>query len=259
VPPPPPPAPLSPNWVGLDTGTLRQTAIQNNIKNCANQTGITQNRTIGLTFEAWVLKTMNQLAKRWTKPIPSPQRKKYNNGLPASVIPEYVDSQVTFRLGAPLNLTWYYFPNSMFYEVKAVNGTLVLSTSQYQILGLLNVAQLAQPPQGPHAPPLVMFTTTSNTLISQAVVDKATAWGVAVWQQIVEYNANSANPNNPNLRIADPQCKNPTLYSPSSPGVSLTWIDPGLPWPINPLTWPTDQEQDDVDVPGDPDSPAVVP
>ena len=72
----------------------------------------------------------------------------------------------------------------MFYEVKAVNGTLVLSTSKYQILGLLDVATtFPTVPAGQHAPPLVMFTTTSNTAISQGVVTQANTWGVAVWQQ----------------------------------------------------------------------------
>jgi hypothetical protein len=41
------------------------------------------------------------------------------------------------------------------------------------------------------------------------------------------------------------------------PTDKLFWLDPGLPWPANPLTWVTDQEQDSVVVPGDPD-PAEV-
>src|SRR6185437_5717567 len=102
MPPPPPP----PNWVGLDTATLRQIAITNNIKGCAIQTGVTQNRTIGVTFETWVLKTMGQLP-RWNDPINSPARALKNmskpGGLPKSVIPEYVGNQVTFSLQAPWN------------------------------------------------------------------------------------------------------------------------------------------------------------
>ena len=225
--PPPPPTPM---WVGLDTQTLRQIAIQNNIRGCASQTGITQSRTIGVAFETWVLKTMGQLP-RWTTPIYSPlralQNKNKPGGLPKSVIPEFVSSQVTFSLQSPLSLTRDYFPNSMFYEVKAVTGVLTPGTSQWQILGLLNVASIFPTvPAGPHAPPLVMFTTTSNTTISQPVVTTATGSGVAVWQQIVEYDANSATPSNPTLRIASPACLNPSVYpTPSSTFSSFVWIE----------------------------------
>ena len=90
-------------------------------------------------------------------------------------------------------------------------------------------------PAGPHAPPAVIFTTTSNTTMSPGVVTQATAWGVGVWQQTVYYDANSATPNNPDLHLGKPACLNPALY----PTLSLYWISPGLPWPDNPLTWPT--------------------
>jgi hypothetical protein len=251
----------APNWQGLDTATLRKIAIANNINGCASQTGITQSRTIGVAFEAWVLKTMGQLKKRWTMPITSQERKmKNNNGLPASVIPEYVDSQVNFTLSAPLSLTWVYFPNSLFYEVKAVTGFLTLSTRQWQVLGLLDAARtFPTVPAQSHAPPAVIFTTTSNTVVSQDVITQAQAnmWGVGVWQQKVFYDANSATPNNPLLHLEQAACLTPSLYP--SP-VSLTtfyWLDPLASWPDNPLTWVTVPEQDSVVVPGDPD-PAEV-
>jgi hypothetical protein len=261
-PPPPPPAPPTPNWVGLDTQTLKQIAIQNKINNCDQQTGIAQNRTIGLAFETWVLKTKGQLP-RWKTLIKSQARATKTGGLPNSVIPEFVDKQIAFKLSAPYNLTWDYFLNSLFFEVKAVNGTLVPSTSQWQILGLLNVATtFPTVPSGPHAPPAVIFTTTSNTSVSTTgttsvpgVVAQATAWGVAVWQEKVYYDANSATPNNPNLHLGEAVCLNPALY----PTLSTYVLYPGLPWQDNPLTWTTVQEQNSVDVPNDPDSPAVVP
>jgi hypothetical protein len=197
---------------------------------------------------------MGQLP-RWNKLIDSPERKQKNNGLPASVIPEFVDTQVTITLSGPLNVTWQYFPNSLFYEVKAVTGNITLGTSQNQILGLVDVARLFPTvPAGPHAPPAVVFTTTSNTEISPSVAAKATSWGVGVWQRKVEYDANSTTPNNPPLRIQPVQCLTPSLYPPQS----AYWLDPTvLPWPTNPLTWPSDAEQSSVVVPGDPD-PAEV-
>lgn len=247
----------SQSWVPLTTTKLRSIAIANNINGCANQTGITQSRTIGVAFETWALKTMGQLP-RWTQTIASPRRKaKNNNGLPASVIPEYVDSQVTFTFQSPLNLTWTYFPNSMFYEVKAVTGNLTLGTSQWQIQGLLDVATIFPTvPAGKHAPPVVIFTTTSNTIVSQGVLDEANNLGVGVWQQKVFYDGNSATPNNPLLHLGKADCLTPSLY-PTTSLVSLYWLDPGAPWPDNPLTWPTVPEQNSVVVPGDPD-PAEV-
>jgi hypothetical protein len=247
----PPPPSMVPNWQGLTTGKLKWIAMQNNINGCATQTGITQNRSIGLAFETWVLKTMGQLAKRWRMLIPSQERKAKNNGLPASVIPEYVDEQVKVTLSAPLSVTWDYFPNSLFYEVKAVTGNITPATRQWQILGLLDAAAtFPTVPAGQHAPPAVVFTTTSNTIITPSVATEAIKLGVGVWQQVVSYDANSPTPNNPRLRIENPTCLTPILYPP----VSFTWIDPKLlPWPTNPLTWPTDAEQASVVVPGDPD------
>jgi hypothetical protein len=150
-----------PNWVGLDTGTLRNICTNNNVNGAASQSGVTLNRTCGVAFETWVLKTMGWLP-RWTTPIPSPARKaKNNNGLPASVIPEQVLDQSSF-------MSWVKLPLSEFVEVKAVNGTLTLGTSQWQVYGLLDgVNTWPTVPAGPHAPPAVFFITTSNTAISQ--------------------------------------------------------------------------------------------
>jgi hypothetical protein len=104
----------------------------------------------------------------------------------------------------------------------------------------------------------VVFNTTSNTVVTQTVVKQGTAWGVGVWQGTVYYDANSATPTNPNLRLGDPVCLNPSLYPMSKPGIllSLYWIDPSS-WADNPLTWPTQPDLDNEPVAGDPDSPAV--
>jgi hypothetical protein len=254
VPPPPAPAPPQPLLVPLDTQKLRSIAIQNNIKGCAGQTGVTQNRTIGVAFETWVLKTMGQL-NRWTKLIPSQARKKQTGGLPASVIPEFVADQdgTTFMVPS-MSMTTVYFPQSVFYEVKAVTGALTLGTSKWQILGLLDVAQIAganAPPQM-HPPPAVYFTTTGNTVVSSGVLTKATAWGVGVWQRKVYYDVHSANQNDPDLYLGAEECLTLDLYA----AWTNYWISPA-PRPHNPLTWATAEEQASVVVPGDPD-PAEV-
>jgi hypothetical protein len=222
-----------------------------------SQSGVTLNRTCGVAFETWVLKTMGWLP-RWQKLIDSPARQAKTGGLPGSVIPEQVLDQPAFSPAG-----WVKFPQSEFVEVKAVNGSLTLGTSQWQILGLLNVAQIASPPDaGMHAPPAVFFITTSNTTISttpQQVKDQATMWNVAVWQQIVYYDANGGT--NPNLSVGNPTNPNPTCLDPAVYGsVSSYTIWPG-PGPQSPLTWATTQEQDAVGAVAEPapDSPAMVP
>src|SRR5262249_42686415 len=128
----------------------------------------------------------------------------------------------------------------------------------WQILGLLDVAtSFPTVPSGSHAPPAVIFTTTSNTIVSQGVVTKANMLGVAVWQLQVFYDANSATPNNPLLHIGSANCLTPALYPASStPGalVRLFVLDTDASsWPDFPLTWPTVSEQKMVVVDGDPD------
>jgi hypothetical protein len=251
-----------PNWIGLDTATLRNICTTNDVNGSKSQSGITLNRSCGVAFETWVLKTMGWLP-RWTKLIPSPRRQTQNaskGGLPASVIPEQVLDQPAF-------MTWAKFPQSLFIEVKAVNSTLTLGYSRYQILGLLDGVNTwsQMPDAGTHAPPAVFFITTSNTAISQSpqqVVDQATMWKVAVWQQIVYYDANGGT--NPNLSVGNPMapdatCLNPSVYSPYTPPKGYT-IWPGSR-PQNPLTWATTPEQDAVGAVAEPapDSPAMVP
>ncbi len=160
-------------------------------------------------------------------------------GLPASVIPEFVGDQ-------PM------FPQSIFYEVKAVTGNLTPGTSNWQILGLLDVAntQITKP-AGPHPPPAVFFITTGNTTVSSGVVNYGNMWNVAVWRQDVLYDANSATPNNPNLTLGMATCLNKQLYA------QPAWANLGQgAWPVIPLTSPTTPPSTLL-VPGDPD-PAEV-
>jgi hypothetical protein len=219
---------MPPLRIGLSTTRLRYIAAQNGIG--AGQTGITQSRTVGLAFEDWVLTTMGQLPRNKASFMSLLRKNANNGGLPASVIPESVQ-----------DLGWWWvlgsrpdFEQSSFFEVKAVTGMLTLGTSQYQILGLIDVA--SQSPAGiftqPNvAPPVVVFTTTSNTTISAAVGVRATALGVGVFQEIVSYDANT-NPDNPDLYIEEPQAINPDLYLPYT--VGAPWVS----WPHSPLTSP---------------------
>jgi hypothetical protein len=235
------PQPPPPNWQPLTTTMLRQIAAQNNIG--AGQTGITQSRTIGVAFEGWVLTTIGVYPKppkpgRNNMLFMSMARMTANNGLPASVIPEFVGDQTMF-------------PKSVLYEVKAVTGALTLGTSNWQVLGLLDVANnLNTVDAGPHLPPAVFFITTGNTTVSTGVVTKATApmWNVALWQQQVLYDANGGS--NPNLTLDTPVCLTPNLCTSPAPAIP----NPGPP--VSPLTFPTTPPSALI-VPGDPD-PAEV-
>ena len=95
------PASLLPDWQPLTTTKLRWIAAQTNIGGSNSQTGIQQSRTIGLAFENWVLTSIGLYPAppglgRNYKSFFSPVRKKANNnGLPASVIPEFVADQTT--------------------------------------------------------------------------------------------------------------------------------------------------------------------
>jgi hypothetical protein len=169
----------------------------------------------------------------------SKERQNNTGGLPASVIPELVGDQ-------PM------FPQSIFYEVKAVTGNLTLGTSNWQILGLLDVANtFPTMDAGPHPPPVVYFITTSNTIVSPAVMAQGTApmWNVAVWQQSVLYDANGGS--NPNLTLGAANCLSPPSLCMAS---ALTLPHPGPP--VSTLTAPTTPSSALI-VPGDPD-PAEV-
>jgi hypothetical protein len=240
-----------PNWQPLTTTVLRQIAAQNNIG--VGLTGIQQSRAIGVAFEAWVLTTLGVVP---SPPGPdknstlfmSQARKKSTGGLPASVIPEFVGDQ-TYTV-AGMSAT---FPQSVLYEVKAVTAPLTLGTSNWQILGLLDVANnLNAMDAGTRPAPAVFFITTGNTTVSTGVLTQATMsmWSVAVWQQKVLYDANGGS--NPNLTLGPPDCLTPNLCTSSAP-VAVP-KSPGPP--ISPLTSPTTPPSNLL-VPGDPDPPEV--
>jgi hypothetical protein len=113
----------APKLVPLTTMRLRAIAAAQNVG--TGQTGITLSRTIGITFENWVL-TMNKQIPRNTRSFLSPQRQNNTGGLPASVIPEYVSSLSLFSSGYPSPMV---LPQSELWEVKAVTGTVLPSPS----------------------------------------------------------------------------------------------------------------------------------
>jgi hypothetical protein len=233
-----------PNLMPLTTDKLRAIATAQNIG--VGLTGVGFNRAVGLVFENWVLTTMGQNNPRNTMLFPSPERQAKTGGLPGSVIPEFVGKLNDWFPAQG----WSSLPQGMFFEVKAVTGALTQKTSNWQILGLVDVASFYPAKmfnQKQQPPPALVFTTTGNTNIGLDVLQVATSVGVAVWQQIVMYDANT-NPNNPDLSIDQALPANQDVYNGAVP----------LPmhpvWPHSPLTSPTSPP---MPVPGDPDPPEV--
>jgi hypothetical protein len=137
----PPPIPLPASAVTLSTTRLRFICTAQNIGNGA--TGIQFNNACGLQFEAWVLWTLQQQPNK--TPIPSMERQLANSkigGKPAAVIPDYLIGLNVIDRDTGVTLT---YSKSTFGEVKAVTGNLTLGYSQWQILGLIDVARLSPP------------------------------------------------------------------------------------------------------------------
>jgi hypothetical protein len=214
-------------------------------------TGVQFSRECGLQFQGWVQWTLKE-GQNTTK-IPSPERAShFVGGVPGVVVPDYWRD---LQLAVQDSLMVYTVPKSFFGEVKAVAGYLPPSYSQYQILGLLDVARRS--PAGSstlprHPPPELVFTTTGNTTMSALTIGQANIWGVAIWQQVVfEVPAMPDDPN-PDLCINACVPLNQGVYP---PGVAVL---PYRPAPTCtkltsvPSNWATL-------IPGDPDPPEVDP
>ncbi len=235
-----------PALVPLTTTRLRAIAAAQGIG--TGQSGITLNRTIGLAFENWVLTMLGQIPRN-TMSFFSSQRQAQNpGGLPASVIPEFVSPLALFFWGGQAPSV---FPQSEFWEVKAVTGTLTPVSNRYQILGLIDVASkspAAMSTLPKHPPPTVVFTITGNTVLSLDVLTTATQANVAIWVQVVFEDATIMNDPNPDLYIGPMVAANPNVYPSGTP----------VPSPASgahsKLTAPTTPP---MVVPGDPDPPEV--
>jgi hypothetical protein len=98
-----------------------------------------------------------------------------------------------------------------------------------------------------HPPPAIVLTTTGNTNLDLTMLQRATQLCVAIWQQIVLYDANT-DMNNPDLYIDQALPANQAVYGAAVP------LPMHLPWPHSPLVppqWPP------MPVAGDPDPPEV--
>jgi RHS repeat-associated protein len=173
--------------VPLTTYRLRAIATAAGIG--AGLTGVQFNRAVGRAFQEFANNALG-LTENFT-PFPSPARAAATGGSPAAVIPDAVRDitkiEIDYKWGFIPQYSSTTFPNSSFFEVKAVAGVLSLSYSNSQIRGLIDVAARS-PASGDTGPdrvlPTITFITTGNTVIGPDVLAEATRRGVAIWQVI---------------------------------------------------------------------------
>lgn len=180
--------------VACNTDTLRKIGTDRGWLSGSN--GLVFNGRVGRAFEKNALTYfgldmyMTSLSYNDVPPIrlfSSPQRAAYSGGAMNKVRPDAVSSAWYSQQGGTgyqgqiINL-----PDFVFTEVKAVKGTLRLSSNNYQILGeldvLYNIATgvLGGPPTAGKRP-VFFLITTSDCTISQDIVDYAYNHGIMLW------------------------------------------------------------------------------
>jgi len=132
------------------------------------KTGVQFSRDVGRSFQEYVQFNYPPQHYENTKPYASGVRADntagYRNGPIINVIPDIVRSAVIHTLYGDL-----YYPESVFYEMKAVKGTLYLSSSQWQIDGLIDIAAVSPGTKDGWNMP-IYFVTTGNTTINSSVL-----------------------------------------------------------------------------------------
>jgi hypothetical protein len=138
--------------------------------------------------------------------------------------------------------------NSAFIEVKAVHGTIGLSHSNYQILGMIEYlakSSAASGSKGADRPfPTLYFVTTSDTIIGRDVLEEATGRDVVIWQSIT-YTVKD------NIVVGTPTILNPEVFQ--KHGIS---VSPTSPYPVVGPTGPL-HSPSSVRTPDDPDPTTV--
>ena len=188
----------------LTTTRLREVARKRGIEG----TGITFNRRVGAAFEHIAIVSQDNSVM---KPIIeqqtffSPERARrtahLKRGPVPRVRPDGVRSVIVNEFQfwwPPINTTIY--PNSSFFEVKAVRGILRLSSNRHQIRGILDVARRSQAGRVDKA--TVVFVTTADAIIGKDIKDRANLLGISLYQVVAGEKDGFIYFSNP-LRIND--------------------------------------------------------
>jgi hypothetical protein len=217
------------------------------------------NRQVGNAFQEWALLAFpgGPLAENYQN-IPSPRRERATRLRPEgpvfAVRPDAVGPAVTMVWERLLDVPRprsVLAPRSVFVEVKAVKGPLLLSHSSYQITGLIDVAATAPAAlmaDAERPTPAVIFVTTGDTTIAPEVVLEATERRVAIWQTVA-FELPGSTDINPRMGLGPVVPRNPEVYGTMWPEL----IPPGPP--NVPFAGPRGALVPLV--PGDPDPPEV--
>ncbi|MEH2197140.1 hypothetical protein [Nostoc sp.] len=200
--------------------TVSVTPFAVQAQTCANssQTPLTKSRLdqiatnqgiplsqVGVKFERFALSTLkpgDPIASN-RRLFPSPLRQikvGIGNVQPDGVVPLVVNLIPFFS---------FTYPDSVFYESKAVRGTLLPpSYEKYQILGFLDVLDRSPATANNENPAIVFLTTSDVRTISSKTIAEATNRDIGVWHSI---GCEIAPPSG-NLQMGKTKLLNPIVY-----------------------------------------------
>lgn len=142
-------------------------------------TGVQFNRDVGKAFESIGLASQGFSSEN-TKPFKSMERLE-NTGTSSTVIPDGVrDVTENITQLFPPGIKSITYQKSSFFEVKAVNGIIRLSSSNYQIQGELDAVKNSA--AGMEGRGTMTFVTTANTFIGNDVVGYARRNKIQLYQ-----------------------------------------------------------------------------
>jgi hypothetical protein len=108
-----------------------------------------------------------------------------------NVVPDGTNDVKTIAYEWPLKIRTTLYPDASFYDMKAVSGTIGLSTDEYQILGFLDALRANSPEATKRGYSSLTFVTTSDARISPNVLNKASQMGINVFQMVAYINADN--------------------------------------------------------------------
>jgi len=168
----------------------------------------------------------------------SSERRAATLGKKDEVIPDGVSSTTVYTLTViPFGYTASVYPGSHFIEVKAVDGTINLSSSNYQIQGEMQAIRSSSGYSSGKS--VFTFITTSNTVIGRDVINYANKYGIQLYQIGAIYETSN----------------DLIMFSPPFPlnNVNKSKSYDLSPMKINPLRWSLVPLWEAPDNPADPD------
>jgi len=145
----------------------------------AQSKGLSGNQQIGAYFERLAvasLQTTRPVVHNTSQDFFSPARSRMNGGLPASVRPDGISAYV----GASSRGEVFVSPS--FYEAKATSATITKRYRKGQITGMIDA--LANMDRRPNELASLTLVTTSNTKISDQILEYATSRNVVIFQSV---------------------------------------------------------------------------